>query len=569
MLIKSLRLRGHPVLGDLDLDFTDEAGVPFPTIIFAGGNGCGKTVLLEVIHRIFEWHLRPGLGNFALELVLDATNLEQLGQIGRVNAENVTPYLRIEYEERDNNVRDWKFEFRNISDKPVGIYNYAIVADAGKSVLRSFLTEANVSFNSQGITSVTALELDLPQQRSARSGADLAQQITQLLIDVRAADAEETVQWVEGHSGQAPPQEVIAKRMRRFTDAFHFMFPTKRLAGITRQQNAIVVQFEEHGRVTNINQLSTGEKQIVFRGGFVLKNLSRVQSGVLLVDEPELSLHPEWQSRILGFYRRLIPHSDKFATQLFVATHSPFIVHGGAGAKVVVLEKDNAGIIKVMPEPTYPSPGGNLGIVAFNIDSFIASAKYNLLVLVEGGTDESILETAWEKLHPGEGRFFEMRNAMGSKNINITLNDMQLFAKVTKQKIVGLMDLDEAYNQWNGVWRKTSKNIITDVEKGLLRKHSVGPGWAMLLPVPPHRAGFASATIGGKSILSIEFLFKDKDIPPAFIDTKEGPMGSSIKVFRDDRKREFAERIKALPKASFAAFEPIFSRWREIELGSL
>jgi hypothetical protein len=382
-----------------------------------------------------------------------------------------------------------------------------------------------------------------------------------------AADVEEALRWVEAHTGEAPPGDVIGRRMRRFIDAFHYIFPTKRFKTISRVDKLIQVQFEEHGHISNVNQLSTGEMQIVFRGGFVLKNLSHVQSGLLLVDEPELSPHPEWQSRILGFYERLIPQSNKSSTQLFVATHSSFIVHGAPRAKVVILNKDSAGAIRGMPEPT--SPGGNLGI-AFSVDTFLASAKYNLLVLVEGGTDESILATAWEKLNPSKTRFFEMRDAMGAKNINVTLNDTQLFSKVTRQKIVGLMDFDDGYNQWKGVWATTGGTVVvSNPAKCLVRKHATEPGWAMQLPVPAHRANYASVQIGGESILSIEFLFADKDIPASFVDSRPRPMGASIRIFRGGRKVDFANHVKALPPASFAAFEPMFERWRDIEQGKL
>lgn len=42
---------------------------------------------------------------------------------------------------------------------------------------------------------------------------------------------------------------------------------------------------------------------------------------ILLVDEPETHLHPEWQWRVMPMMQRLFPKA-----QIFVATHSPFIV---------------------------------------------------------------------------------------------------------------------------------------------------------------------------------------------------------------------------------------------------
>jgi AAA15 family ATPase/GTPase len=51
--IKSLKLKDHRVLGDLELDFTVGDRVA-DNIIIAGENGCGKTTLLKVISDFFE-----------------------------------------------------------------------------------------------------------------------------------------------------------------------------------------------------------------------------------------------------------------------------------------------------------------------------------------------------------------------------------------------------------------------------------------------------------------------------------------------------------------------------------
>lgn len=66
---------------------------------------------------------------------------------------------------------------------------------------------------------------------------------------------------------------------------------------------------------------------------------------ILLVDEPETHLHPEWQWRVLPMMQKLFPKA-----QIFVATHSPFVVSSlnenawihrlkvGEGGKVFVEE---------------------------------------------------------------------------------------------------------------------------------------------------------------------------------------------------------------------------------------
>ena len=50
MKIKKIKWPNHPILGNLELDFTNNAnGQPFNTILFAGENGTGKTSILETI----------------------------------------------------------------------------------------------------------------------------------------------------------------------------------------------------------------------------------------------------------------------------------------------------------------------------------------------------------------------------------------------------------------------------------------------------------------------------------------------------------------------------------------
>ena len=49
MKIAKIKWKEHPILGDLELDFTNKEGIPYDTIIFAGENGTGKTTVLTSI----------------------------------------------------------------------------------------------------------------------------------------------------------------------------------------------------------------------------------------------------------------------------------------------------------------------------------------------------------------------------------------------------------------------------------------------------------------------------------------------------------------------------------------
>lgn len=69
------------------------------------------------------------------------------------------------------------------------------------------------------------------------------------------------------------------------------------------------------------DMFSSGEREIVH---FLLAMFAlNVQDGLILVDEPELHLHPRWQRIFLGLFRDLAPERNN---QFVITTHSPTFV---------------------------------------------------------------------------------------------------------------------------------------------------------------------------------------------------------------------------------------------------
>ena len=89
---------------------------------------------------------------------------------------------------------------------------------------------------------------------------------------------------------------------------------------IIRKSNEIL--FEQDGDTLYPYQLSSGEKQLL-----VILLTVLVQDncpGVLFMDEPEVSLHVEWQQRLIGLIRELNPN-----VQIILTTHSPAMIMDG------------------------------------------------------------------------------------------------------------------------------------------------------------------------------------------------------------------------------------------------
>ena len=89
---------------------------------------------------------------------------------------------------------------------------------------------------------------------------------------------------------------------------------------IDRKSNEI--QFYQRGEILSPYQLSSGEKQLLVILTTVL--VQNHEPYVLLMDEPEISLHIEWQQQLISLIRKLNPRS-----QLILSTHSPALIMDG------------------------------------------------------------------------------------------------------------------------------------------------------------------------------------------------------------------------------------------------
>ena len=59
------------------------------------------------------------------------------------------------------------------------------------------------------------------------------------------------------------------------------------------------------------------------------------QPAVVLVDEIDLHMHPQWQRKLMGYLSERFPN-----TQFIVTAHSPIFVQAATGANIVVLRRD-------------------------------------------------------------------------------------------------------------------------------------------------------------------------------------------------------------------------------------
>ena len=119
-------------------------------------------------------------------------------------------------------------------------------------------------------------------------------------------------------------------KIRYFTDTVNRLFLTTGKT-IDENENRLIFLLDQQVKI-EANQLSSGEKQLLL---ILLTVLCQDEKpSILLMDEPEISLHLRWQYELIEIIRTLNPNC-----QVIIATHSPSIFGKGWRDKVFFMDK--------------------------------------------------------------------------------------------------------------------------------------------------------------------------------------------------------------------------------------
>ncbi len=138
-------------------------------------------------------------------------------------------------------------------------------------------------------------------------------------LDYQVNIGNKMIAMLSGDDEQRAKASELAKPKARFQDMIDqlFSYTGKR---IDRQNNEL--SFKQYGENITAYQLSAGEKHMLV---ILLTALLRCgEHSVLFMDEPEASLHIEWQEQLISMIRELNPN-----IQLILTTHSPAVIMHG------------------------------------------------------------------------------------------------------------------------------------------------------------------------------------------------------------------------------------------------
>jgi predicted ATP-binding protein involved in virulence len=142
------------------------------------------------------------------------------------------------------------------------------------------------------------------------------------------------------------------------------------------------------GTIVELLELSSGELNLL--SGFLGLAAFLEDGCVVLIDEPENSLHPAWQLRYVEMLEAvLLQHRG---CHYVIATHAPLVVSGVADRRATVLRLDQMPIEMAAEAVADASPDATL-LNAFRVvtagNNFLRQTVLEALTLIETGEQQS------------------------------------------------------------------------------------------------------------------------------------------------------------------------------------
>ena len=386
MKIKNLHIKEFKGLRDISINF-EKNDEPLDLVVLAGSNGSGKTRILESILDYFQKIVNYIENENVAGVFFETDEQNCLNQ----GYDSNMLYLILNYYNDENNFeRGRKVVEENLKVFPKIIYvptetNFQKVEIASPMLVREYKFLNIVD---------TGLIKDVPSYIATR------------IIEM-ANDQEDT-----------PMQEIRTAVFKEINEIFEILDLDIKISGISKNAKSIPIFTNSSGDKFDINELSSGEKQLFLRT-LAIKMLNP-ENSIILIDEPELSLHPKWQQRIVDVYRKIGKNN-----QIIIATHSPHILGSVRKENIMLLDKDDEGKIVVRTgDELYDSYGQPTDRVLKDIMGLETTRNPKVFKLLEEA-GELVDKNEYES-EEFKTKYKKLREILGNKDEDLLLMDMDI-----------------------------------------------------------------------------------------------------------------------------------------------
>ena len=323
MKIKKIEFEGHKVLGDLSIDLTDESGKPLDVVVFIGDNGTGKTQILKSIvdvFRLFELSMTSNNDNQSNNIT--TKELESDTEISNQLVTLIVDERKLSFEDSVKGSPFWT----SWDDEP-----YKMSRSAPKRLVVWMPAELNIEKSHEVIYDIDD-DFKVIEDASKWTLGDINKYIIETINGaLRQAAIKKTL-----------TNETYDDEIKKINTIFKDLDLNVKLDSLPSGIDAIPIFKTNEGKKIDIKQLSSGEKHLFFRM-ISLKSLN-INNAIIIVDEPETSMHPDWQRKIIKVYESIGENN-----QIIMATHSPLILGSVKTEGVRKLVRNDEGKIELEP----------------------------------------------------------------------------------------------------------------------------------------------------------------------------------------------------------------------------
>lgn len=349
MQIQSFSLKNIGQFQDLSVSLAPTQHFPSNITVFIGNNGSGKTSLLKSVAMVLTWYVA--------RLKHDKTNGTQIPENVILNNAN-SAMVEITVNDLDLQQHTKAYTWRIAKNRT-----------ARKAEFTTHLTELNqlTSYYKQWLGEDDQSSLPLiafyPVERSV---IDIPLNIREkhqfLQIDGydnalnNAVDFRRFFEWFReredvenehlkkimfnlrlGSSDQEFLKAIDEYNSNKFKDvqleavrqAIYAFMPNFRNLEVSRKPRLAMI-IDKNDKTLNVSQLSQGEKSLMALVGDIARRLAMMNpkldnslqgKGIILIDEIDMHLHPQWQRSIIQRLQTTFPNC-----QFILTTHSPLVI---------------------------------------------------------------------------------------------------------------------------------------------------------------------------------------------------------------------------------------------------
>lgn len=394
MKIEKVHIKNIKGIKDLELSFRKDDKI-LDLIVLAGVNGSGKTTILEAIKDFFNntniSYDEPEKSNIYLNIFFEDFEKKQIEEAEKSSIDNYEHKLQdffsalqsYEYN-RKNNGEYYSYLIAKFFENPPKIIY--VPAENKFEEIQTYSTTLSKKYKFINTINSNVIR-DIPSYIATRRNylATIEEDLTM--------------------------KEITNKVVNEINDIFNILELDVKLKGFSKDERTMPIFENSAGEEFDINDLSSGEKQLFLRTLSI--KMLEPDNSIILIDEPELSLHPKWQQRIIEVYKNIGKNN-----QIIVATHSPHILGSVSNENIFILYRNENGKIDAKTgDELYSSYGQSIDRVLKDImglksvrtpkidrdiqelrklvdenkyetDEFIE--KYNKLLKILGNTDEDL-----------------------------------------------------------------------------------------------------------------------------------------------------------------------------------